>query len=125
MNTCFKLLPALATLTLASPLLAQEGGDPSQADDAEPEIVVTGEGLEQALSIGVYATSEIPREQIIASSSGRIDDVLRNVAGFQQFRGSATGTPSSSTSARLVAFPPNARRVTPCAVGLEERLSDR
>ncbi|MDY7098786.1 MAG: TonB-dependent receptor, partial [Pseudomonadota bacterium] len=40
----------------------------------------------QALSIGVYATSEIPREQIIASSSGRIDDVLRNVAGFQQFR---------------------------------------
>ena len=86
MNTCFKLLPAFATLTLASPLLAQEVGDPSQSDDAEPEIIVTGEGLEQALSIGVYATSEIPREQIIASSSGRIDDVLRNVAGFQQFR---------------------------------------
>ena len=37
----------------------------------------------------------------------------------------ATGTPSSSTSARLDALPPNARRVAPWFEGLEERLSER
>ncbi|QYU71256.1 hypothetical protein J4558_08505 [Leptolyngbya sp. 15MV] len=29
------------------------------------------------------------------------------------------------TSARLLALPPSARRVTPCALGLAERLSER
>ena len=39
--------------------------------------------------------------------------------------GSASGTPSSSTSVRLAAFPPSARSVAPCAEGLAERLSER
>lgn len=64
------------------PLIAQE----RVKDLPEPEILVTGEGLEPALSTSVYATIEIPRETIITSASGRLDDVLRNVAGFQQFR---------------------------------------
>jgi len=61
---------------------AQDSGEES----VESEIVVTGEGLEPALSNSVYATIELPRETIVTSSSGRLDDVLRNVAGFQQFR---------------------------------------
>ncbi len=79
-------------LILATPVAAQDNSESSSEiavdDGAEevPEIVVTGEGLEPALSTGVYATTIVPREQIVSSASGRIDDVLRNVAGFQQFR---------------------------------------
>ncbi|MEO0642253.1 MAG: TonB-dependent receptor, partial [Pseudomonadota bacterium] len=67
---------------LPAPLAAQE----SEEEAPEGEIVVTGEGLEPALSNSVYASITIPRETIIGSASGRLDDVLRNVAGFQQFR---------------------------------------
>ncbi len=74
------LSPAL--LSLATPLAAQETGEQPE----EPKIIVTGEGLEPALSNSIYATIELPRETIVTSASGRLDDVLRNVAGFQQFR---------------------------------------
>ena len=74
-------ISALA-LCFPLPLLAQEADD----ETTEREIVVTGEGLEPALSSTVYAAVELPREVIITSASGRLDDVLRNVAGFQQFR---------------------------------------
>lgn len=79
-----RLLCATPALALACPLPAFA----QTADDeiSDPEIVVTGEGLEPALSNSVYATIELPRETIITSASGRLDDVLRNVAGFQQFR---------------------------------------
>ena len=72
---------SLFALSLATPALAQD-------DEAEPkpEIVVTGEGLEPALSNIVYSTVTLDRETITSSGSGRIDDVLANVAGFQQFR---------------------------------------
>ncbi|MEL6487638.1 MAG: hypothetical protein AAFQ13_10920, partial [Pseudomonadota bacterium] len=43
------------------PLSAQDEDEVSD----EPEIVVTGEGLEPALSTGVYAGAEIPRDLII------------------------------------------------------------
>lgn len=72
----------LSLACFSAPLLAQEVAEPSQ----ETEIIVTGEGLEPALSNSVYATIELPRETITTSASGRLDDVLRNVAGFQQFR---------------------------------------
>lgn len=68
-------------LIFGAPLCAQDEGE-----DIEKEIVVTGEGLEQPLSAGAYSVTEIYREQITASASGRIEDVLQNVAGFQQFR---------------------------------------
>ena len=45
--------------------------------------------------------------------------------GMVPKNGSAIGTPSSRTRLRLVALPPSARNVTPCAEGLDERLSDR
>jgi hypothetical protein len=36
--------------------------------------------------VPAYSSREIDRETITSSASGRIEDVLANVAGFQQFR---------------------------------------
>ena len=51
-----------------------------------PVIVVTGQGLEQTPATPAYDVIELDREKIVSGSSGRIEDVLDNVAGFQQFR---------------------------------------
>ena len=58
----------------------------AQDESDELEIIVTGEGLEPSLSNSIYSTSEIDREAIVSTGSGRLEDVLSNVAGFQQFR---------------------------------------
>lgn len=93
-------LARFAALTIAVslpfPLAAQERDERKD----ESVIVVTGEGLDQAPSIGAYAVTEIEREAIIASASGRIEDVLAGVAGFQQFRRSDSR--SSNPSAQGV-----------------------
>ncbi len=80
-----------------APLFAQEAGGDAEA---KPEIIVTGRGLDPALSTGIYSTTILEREVIIASPSGRIEDVLRGVAGFQQFRRSDSR--SSNPSAQGV-----------------------
>lgn len=92
-------------LALAVPLAAQnEEAQDSPSETAErearPEIIVTGRGLDPALSTGIYATTTLEREVITASPSGRIEDVLRGVAGFQQFRRSDSR--SSNPSAQGV-----------------------
>ncbi|MBV7259046.1 TonB-dependent receptor plug domain-containing protein [Erythrobacter crassostreae] len=79
----FRFAASVLALSLSVPLSAQ---DVSGEEMAEDEIVVTGEGLRQAPSIGAYSITEIDREAIVSSGSGRIEDVLENVAGFQQFR---------------------------------------
>ena len=80
-----EMLYAAAGLALLAPFPAhaQEEGTESEPKN---EIVVTGEGLEPPLSTIVFSTVEIEREAIVSSGSGRIEDVLANVAGFQQFR---------------------------------------
>ncbi len=96
----FKMLPlgcSLAALTLSNVVHAQTSPD---ASDEADEIVVTGKGLEQAPSIGAYSVEELEREQIVTSASGRIEDVLENIAGFQQFRRSDSR--SSNPSAQGV-----------------------
>ncbi|MEP1423055.1 MAG: TonB-dependent receptor [Erythrobacter sp.] len=80
MKTLYRLTASsLIALCVTSPAVAQD-------ETSEPEIVVTGEGLEPALSNIVYSTVEIDRDVIVSSGSGRIEDVLSGVAGFQQFR---------------------------------------
>ena len=54
--------------------------------DENPVIVVTGTGLPDTPSTPAYDTQVIAREQLVASASGRIEDALSSVAGFQQFR---------------------------------------
>lgn len=86
----------LLTSALAAPLAAQETENVAE----EGVIVVLGEGLKDTPSVVAYSSSEIERETIISAPSGRIEDVLSNVAGFQQFRRSDSR--SSNPSAQGV-----------------------
>ena len=63
-------------------------------------IVVTGRGLDAPPADPAYDVVEIGRERIDATASGRIEDVLSSVAGFQQFRRSDSR--SSNPSAQGV-----------------------
>lgn len=92
------LLASALLLPLATPLSAQDSAEPEETP--KPEIIVTGRGLDPALSTGIYATTTLEREVIITSPSARLDDVLRGVAGFQQFRRSDSR--SSNPSAQGV-----------------------
>ncbi|WP_419181639.1 TonB-dependent receptor plug domain-containing protein [Novosphingobium mangrovi (ex Huang et al. 2023)] len=60
---------------------------PALADEADPSaILVTGRGLEDGPATPAYDVTIIDRDAVIASASGRIEDVLSSVAGFQLFR---------------------------------------
>ncbi|MBU3076962.1 TonB-dependent receptor [Sphingomonas quercus] len=50
------------------------------------EIVVTGYGLDAARGDAAYDVVSIDRERLNGTASGRLEDVLRDVAGFAQFR---------------------------------------
>jgi outer membrane receptor protein involved in Fe transport len=69
-------LASLPLLFCAIPAVAQE----------TPVIVVTGQGLEQTPATPAYDVIDLDRDEIVSSASGRIEDVLSSVAGFQQFR---------------------------------------
>ena len=86
------LLAAAALASTALPAFADEGPD--------GQIVVTGAGLEKTPGTPAYSTVEIGRDAITTSASGRIEDVLTQVAGFQQFRRSDSR--SSNPSAQGV-----------------------
>ncbi|RHW18626.1 TonB-dependent receptor [Sphingomonas gilva] len=58
----------------------------SGAAFAQETIVVTGRGLEEAAGERAYDVVTIDRDRIQASASERLEDVLRDVAGLQQFR---------------------------------------
>lgn len=81
-----RLIACVFLAGAAAPLAAQDDGEPVEIEEPAGEIIVTGRGLDPALSTAIYATTTIERDVIVASPSGRIEDVLRNVAGFQQFR---------------------------------------
>lgn len=72
----------LATAGLATPAMAQEATDGEQ----DTVIVVTGRGLEETPAAPAYGTVEITREEVLGTPSGRIEEALAGVAGFQQFR---------------------------------------
>ncbi|RZJ99563.1 MAG: TonB-dependent receptor [Novosphingobium sp.] len=84
------IAPALAGCLLA----------PSVAQAEDEPIVVTGRGLEETPATPAYDVVRIDRERITATASGRIEDLLSSVAGFQQFRRSDSR--SSNPSAQGV-----------------------
>ncbi len=49
-------------------------------------ILVTGHSLPQAIGSEVYSTVTVDRDRLTTTASGRMEDVLRDVASFQQFR---------------------------------------
>jgi outer membrane receptor protein involved in Fe transport len=53
---------------------------------ATPDIVVTGRGLDVPAGEEVFSTLEIDRDRLAGSASGRLEDILRDVPGFQLFR---------------------------------------
>lgn len=81
MINAFRIAALCSVFSFSAVAAAQDG-----AEEPDVEIVVTGEGLEPALSNIVYSTTNIDREPIVSTGSGRLEDVLSNVAGFQQFR---------------------------------------
>jgi vitamin B12 transporter len=88
---------ALPALLLAAPAFAQE------------EIVVTGRGLDRAPGEDVYGTVLIGRERLVGSASGRLDEILKEVPGFQLFRRSdARSANPTSQGATLRALGGNA-----------------
>ncbi len=66
----------VAALGLAAPALAE---------DAET-IVVTGRSLPAPAGAAAYGTTLIDRDRLTDEASGRLENALRDVAGFQQFR---------------------------------------
>lgn len=76
-------LPA-ALLGIPAPLAAQDAAP--QDTGPRPVIVVTGAGLRQPPSDSAYSVAVIERDRIVAAPSGRIEEVLGEIAGFQQFR---------------------------------------
>lgn len=95
-----RLLASFPFALVAAPLAAQDEAAVADEWAQDEGIIVTGGGLDPALSSAIYATTTIEREVIVSAPSGRIEDVLRGVAGFQQFRRSDSR--SSNPSAQGV-----------------------
>lgn len=74
-----------------------------------PDIVVTGRGLRASAGEEVFSTLVIDRERLTGSASGRLEDILRDVPGFQLFRRSdARSANPTSQGATLRALGGNA-----------------
>ena len=82
---------SLTALLLAAPAWAADG------DERSPAIIVLGEPLDLPPGTPAYGQSLIDSTRLSASASGRVEDVLRDVAGFSQFRrsDSRSANPSS------------------------------
>lgn len=76
------LLPAIL-LIVPTAALAQA---PDEAAADPSTIIVTGEGLALPPGTPAYGAVVIDRQRLLDSASGRIESVLGDVAGFQQFR---------------------------------------
>ena len=85
---------------------------PAQADpgsDDQKPIVVLGRPLDQPKSAPVYGQSVITRARLVTEASGRVENALRDVAGFSQFRRSDSRSANpSAQGANLRALGGNA-----------------
>ncbi|MXO65223.1 TonB-dependent receptor plug domain-containing protein [Altericroceibacterium endophyticum] len=88
---------AVASLLLLPTSLWAQADSPGASAQ---EILVTGKGLPDTPATPAYDTQVLQRDQIVSSGSGRIEDVLSSIAGFQQFRRSDSR--SSNPSAQGV-----------------------
>lgn len=94
------MLPISPLRRMALPLLAMAWSLPALAEEAGEPIVVTGRGLDDTPATPAYDVQDIGRDRLTTSTSGRLEDVLSSVAGFQQFRRSDSR--SSNPSAQGV-----------------------
>jgi vitamin B12 transporter len=81
----------------------------AQPPPEPPPIIVTGRGLEAPPGEAVFDIVEIGRDRLAGSASNRLEDVLRDVPGFQLFRRSdARSANPTSQGATLRALGGNA-----------------
>ena len=81
----------------------------SAASAQSSDIIVTGQGLSEAIGESVYDVVVIDRERLTGSASGRLDEILKQVPGFQLFRRSdARSANPTSQGATLRALGGNA-----------------
>lgn len=59
---------------------------PAVNDRPEARIVITGAGLPLPPGTPAYGSVVIERDRLVSSASGRLENILSDVAGFQQFR---------------------------------------
>ncbi|HEY5723704.1 MAG TPA: TonB-dependent receptor [Allosphingosinicella sp.] len=78
-------LAAFLTALLSSGAAVAQQGAPEEPPD-EQTIIVTGAGLARASGEAVFDGVTIERERLAGSASNRLEDLLRDVAGFQLFR---------------------------------------
>lgn len=103
------LLLASAAVLFAIPAMAQDDPESAEISTAADVIWVFGQGLPETPATPAYSTVEITREELTATSSGRLEDALANVAGFQQFRRSDSRSANpTAQSATLRAIGGNA-----------------
>ena len=76
----------IAPLTLALCLAWPAAALAQDSSSAAPDIIVTGRGLAEAPGAPAYDRQTIDAERLSSTASGRIEDALSSVAGFQQFR---------------------------------------
>ncbi len=74
------------TFTVVTALLAGAPGPAEGQSSALPDIVVSGRGLEAPPASTAYDVQTVSAARLSATASGRIEDALADVAGFQQFR---------------------------------------
>jgi len=67
-------------------LMAAAASQPARSESPQARIVITGAGLPLPPGTPAYGSVVIERDRLINSASGRIESVLTDVAGFQQFR---------------------------------------
>jgi outer membrane cobalamin receptor len=72
-----KLIPSAVALLAPMTAMAQETG---------PDIVVLGSGLPLPPGTPAYGAAIIDRDRLTDEASDRVENVLKDVAGFQQFR---------------------------------------
>src|SRR5688500_2960851 len=97
--------------SISLPLLALASSAAAQQEDevADSVIVVTGQGLRQGLGEDVYSSVTLDRDRLTGSASGRLDEILKEVPGFQLFRRSdARSANPTSQGATLRALGGNA-----------------
>ncbi|MBC2670081.1 TonB-dependent receptor [Novosphingobium piscinae] len=95
-----RLLLALTTLPLASLAVLPGAARADEAAPGQPELVVLGRGLQAPPASPAYGSTDIAGDRLNQAASGRIEDALASVAGFQQFRRSDSR--SSNPSAQGV-----------------------
>lgn len=81
-----KRLPLLALAFAGSALPLAVHAEEVDAETDPEAIIVSGRGLDDTPASPAYDTQVLEREQLVATGSGRIEDALSSVAGFQQFR---------------------------------------